>query len=157
MTDSWTHLEQKTLSKTRWRSIIKIKGMIGKFSLISSFLPLSWILIKTFQSYGHVESISLFRLTSRQWNSILLLSSDKFWDKKGFVFLSNPMLVRSTDMSIFSIFQCFERMFSIDEPHYCFSASPNRWHVSMSFLVTLTFYFSRTLTILSSISLLLTD
>ena len=68
---------------------------------ISSLLVLSWILMKTFPPETRIESHSLFRLSSQQWNAILLLQSDRFWDKKGFVFLSNPMLVRSTDISIF--------------------------------------------------------
>ena len=42
--------------------------------------------------------------------------------KKRFELLSNPLLVRSTDISI----QYFERKFSIDEPHYYFFAITQR-------------------------------
>ena len=57
----------------------KLKIWSGNFFVswlkcfISSLLPLSWILVKTFLPYAHVESINLFLLSSGQWNAIVVL------------------------------------------------------------------------------------
>ena len=77
--------------------------------------------------------------------------------QKRFVFLSNPILVGSTDISIFLFFKASNECLRLTNLTIVFLLSPNRWHASMSFLVTLTFTLSRTLITLSSKSLLLTD
>ena len=57
-----------------------------------------------------------YQLTAVKCNLLL------HWVAKRFLFLSNPILVRSTDISIFLVFDFFKQIFYIDEPHYCFSA-----------------------------------
>ena len=74
--------------------------------------------------------------------------------KKRFVFLPNPMLVRSTVIRVFLFFNASSECFRLTSLTIVFLLSPSRWHASTSFLVSLMFTLSRTLITLSSKSLL---
>ena len=75
----WSTVKKKCLVKRGENYSSKLKIWSGNVLVswlkcfIFSLLLLSWILIKIFPPYALVESISLFRLSSRQWNAILLL------------------------------------------------------------------------------------
>ena len=77
-----------------------------------------------------------------------------FEPKQRFAFLSNTILVRSTDISIIFIFNATNHYYQLI---FDFLLLPNRWHASTSFLVSLTFTLSRKLITVSLKSLYLTE
>ena len=121
--------------------------------LISTLLPLSWIMKKAFLPYVHVESISLFRQSSRQWNAIFYYNQTSFESKKYLYFCLTQC---SWDQQTY-IFFYFSMLQPIDEPQYCFSAISQPMSHFYVFFSHCDVILSRTLTTFSSKYLLLTD